>query len=99
MNAGHLDGEHTYSFPSGYIAGAFAIVTMLMLRYSQNPEVYIPMFVVGRVGRLWRDLFWDPLSIHVLGGALVGTGSSYLEAISKILDRHSGLDPESKNVD
>jgi membrane-associated phospholipid phosphatase len=51
---------------------------MLTLRYSKNPEVYIPAFVwAGLVGygRIYFGLHYPS---DVLGGALVGAGSSLL---------------------
>jgi undecaprenyl-diphosphatase len=78
VNTGHLDSADPYSFPSGHTAGAFAIATMLALRYSKNPEVYIPAFVwAGLVGygRIYFGLHYPS---DVLGGALVGAGSSLL---------------------
>ncbi len=78
VNTGHLDSADPYSFPSGHTAGAFAIATMLTLRYSKNPEVYVPAFVwAGLVGygRIYFGLHYPS---DVFGGALVGAGSSLL---------------------
>jgi undecaprenyl-diphosphatase len=78
VNMGHLDSADPYSFPSGHTAGAFAIATMLTLRYSKNPEVYIPVFIwAGLVGygRIYFGLHYPS---DVLSGALVGAGSSLL---------------------
>jgi len=74
----HLDSGDPYSFPSGHTAGAFAIATTLTLRYSKNPEVYIPAFVwAGLVGyeRIYFGLHYPS---DVLGGSLVGAGSFLL---------------------
>ena len=78
VHIGHLDSADPYSFPSGHTAGAFAIATMLTLRYSDKPEVYIPAIVwAGLVGygRIYFGLHYPS---DVLGGALVGAGSSLL---------------------
>lgn len=78
VQTGHVDSADPYSFPSGHTAGAFAIATMLTLRYSNKPEVYIPVFVwAGLVGygRIYFGLHYPS---DVLGGALVGAGSSLL---------------------
>ena len=78
VQTGHLESADPYSFPSGHTAGAFAIATMLTLRYSKNPEIYIPAFVwAGMVGygRIYLGLHYPT---DVLGGALVGAGSSFL---------------------
>jgi undecaprenyl-diphosphatase len=78
VQIGHLDSADPYSFPSGHTAGAFAIATMLTLRYSDKPEVYIPAIVwAGLVGygRIYFGLHYPS---DVLGGALVGAGSSLL---------------------
>jgi undecaprenyl-diphosphatase len=78
VNTGHLESADAYSFPSGHTAGAFAIATILTLRYSKSPEIYIPAFVwAGLVGygRIYFGLHYPS---DVLGGALVGAGSSLL---------------------
>ena len=73
----HLDSTDPYSFPSGHTTGAFALATLLTLRYPK-PEVYIPAFAwAGLVGygRIYFGLHYPS---DVLAGALIGAGSSYL---------------------
>lgn len=78
VNTSHLDSADPYSFPSGHSADAFAIATRLTLRYSKNPEVYIPAFVWAGLVGYGRFYFGLHYPSDVLGGALVGAGSSLL---------------------
>ena len=78
VETGHLESADPYSFPSGHTAGAFAIATMLTLRYSNRPEVYIPAFVWAGLVGYGRIYFGLHYPTDVLGGALVGAGSSFL---------------------
>ena len=77
VHTNHLDSADPYSFPSGHATGAFALATLLTLRYPK-PEVYIPAFAwAGLVGygRIYFGLHYPS---DVLAGALIGAGSSYL---------------------
>ena len=74
---GHLESADPYSFPSGHATGAFALATLLTLRYPRA-EVYVPAFLwAGMVGygRMYLGLHYPT---DVLGGALIGAGSSLL---------------------
>jgi membrane-associated phospholipid phosphatase len=77
VHTGHLETSDPYSFPSGHSTGAFALATLLTLRYPK-PEVYIPAFAwAGLVGygRVYFGLHYPG---DVLAGALIGVGSSLL---------------------
>ena len=77
VHTNHLDSADPYSFPSGHTTGAFALATLLTLRYPK-PEVYIPAFVwAGLIGygRIYFGLHYPS---DVLAGALIGAASSYL---------------------
>lgn len=78
VKTSHLESADPYSFPSGHTTGAFAVATMLLLRYTDKPDVYIPALVwAGLVGygRIYFGLHYPS---DVLGGALIGAGSAYL---------------------
>ncbi len=73
-NPGSADA---YSFPSGHTSGAFALATMLSLRYPKS-YVIVPAFVwAGMVGygRVYNGVHYPS---DVLGGAVLGAGSSVL---------------------
>jgi undecaprenyl-diphosphatase len=77
VHVNDLESADPYSFPSGHTAGAFALATMLSLRYPK-PYVYVPAFIwAGMVGygRVYNGLHYPS---DVLGGAVVGAGSSIL---------------------
>ena len=77
VHIGHLESADPYSFPSGHATGAFALATLLTLRYPRA-EVYVPAFLwAGMVGygRIYLGLHYPT---DVLGGALIGAGSSLL---------------------
>ncbi len=101
VHTNHLDSADPYSFPSGHATGAFALATLLTLRYPK-PEVYIPAFAwAGLVGygRMYFGLHYPS---DVLAGALIGVGSAYLVykcqgKILPIVYRIIGR-KESKNV-
>jgi undecaprenyl-diphosphatase len=78
VHTDHLESADPSSFPSGHAAGAFALATMLTLRYPNKPQVYIPAFLwAGMVGygRMYFGLHYPT---DILGGALIGAGSSLL---------------------
>jgi membrane-associated phospholipid phosphatase len=77
VHTNHLESADPYSFPSGHTTGAFALATLLTLRYPK-PEVYIPAFAwAGLVGygRIYLGLHYPS---DVLAGAFIGVGSAYL---------------------
>jgi membrane-associated phospholipid phosphatase len=77
VHTNHLDSADPYSFPSGHSTGAFALATLLTLRYPK-PEVYIPAFLwAGAVGygRIYFGLHYPT---DVLAGGLIGVGSAYV---------------------
>jgi len=77
VHTNHLETADPYSFPSGHASSAFALATLLTLRYPK-PAVYIPAFVwAGLVGygRMYLGLHYPS---DVLTGALLGAGSAYL---------------------
>ncbi|MDE3057485.1 MAG: phosphatase PAP2 family protein [Bacteroidota bacterium] len=73
----HLDSADPYSFPSGHSTGAFAIATMLALRYPK-PAVYIPAFAWAAIVGYGRIYFGLHYPSDVLAGALIGAGGSLL---------------------
>jgi membrane-associated phospholipid phosphatase len=73
----HLDSADPYSFPSGHTTGAFALATLLTLRYPK-PEVYIPAFAWAGLVGYGRVYFGLHYPSDVLAGALIGAASSYL---------------------
>ena len=77
VEAHHLDGADPYSFPSGHTTGAFALATMLSLRYPK-PGVYIPAFVWAGLVGYGRVYFGLHYPTDVMGGALIGAVSSFL---------------------
>ena len=77
VHTNHLESADPYSFPSGHASSAFALATLLTLRYPK-PAVYIPAFVwAGLVGygRMYLGLHYPS---DVFAGALLGAGSAYL---------------------
>jgi hypothetical protein len=73
VNTGYLDSADPYLFPSGHTAGAFAIATMLTLRYSKNPEVYIPTFI----GQGWS----------VMEGSILGSTIHPMSSVERSSER------------
>lgn len=75
VHAGHVDSADRYSMPSGHTTAAFALATVLALRYPK-PYVYIPAYAwaafVG-YGRMYWGLHWPT---DVLAGAVLGTASA-----------------------
>jgi membrane-associated phospholipid phosphatase len=75
VNTMHMDTADKYSMPSGHTTAAFAIATMLTLRYPK-PYVYIPAYVwatfVG-YGRIYMGLHYPS---DVLAGAILGSASA-----------------------
>ena len=74
----HLESADAYSFPSGHTTGAFALATLLVLRYPNRPEVFIPAIVWAGLVGYGRIYFGLHYPTDVLGGALIGAGSSLL---------------------
>ncbi len=77
VHVDHLEPAHSYSFPSGHSAIAFALATTLSLRYPE-PYVYFPLhawaFFVG-YGRIYLGQHYPS---DVLAGAVIGSGFSIL---------------------
>jgi membrane-associated phospholipid phosphatase len=100
VHVNDIESADQYSFPSGHTAGAFALATMLTLRYPK-PAVYIPAFIwAGMVGygRVYNGVHYPS---DVLGGAVVGAGSSILtfalrgtviDVFDRVTGRKSGSD-------
>jgi len=77
VHVNNLASADAYSFPSGHTAGAFALATMLSLRYPKS-YVMVPALVwAGMVGygRVYNGVHYPS---DVLGGAVLGAGSSVL---------------------
>lgn len=67
-----------YSFPSSHTATAFSMATTLTLRYTDKPFLIAGMFtyaVIVGYGRIYLGVHYPS---DVLGGALIGAGSSAL---------------------
>lgn len=104
VHVNDLESADPYSFPSGHTAGAFALATMLSLRYPK-PYVYVPAFIwAGMVGygRVYNGLHYPS---DVLGGAVLGAGSSIVTyalrgTVVDVFNRVTGRspDPESSLV-
>jgi membrane-associated phospholipid phosphatase len=96
-----IESADPYSFPSGHSSQAFALATMLTLRYPKA-YVYVPAFLwAGMVGygRVYNGLHYPA---DVLGGAVLGAGSSILTyalrgTIIDVFDRVTGRTPENES--
>ncbi len=77
VHVGRLETADPYSFPSGHTTGAFALATMLTLRYPK-PQVYVPLFLWAGVVGYGRMYFGLHYPSDVLGGAVIGAGSALL---------------------
>ena len=71
-------GTDPYSFPSGHTSIAFSIAAMFNLRYPKYPQVYVPMYLYGIIVAYGRPYFGMHYPSDLLGGALIGAGSSIL---------------------
>ena len=77
VHTNHLETADPYSFPSGHSTAAFALATMLTLRYPK-PGVYIPAFAYAALVGYGRVYFGLHYPGDVLAGALLGAGGSLL---------------------
>lgn len=77
VHTNHLETSDPYSFPSGHATGAFALATLLTLRYPK-PGVYIPAFAYAALVGYGRVYFGLHYPGDALAGALLGAGSSLL---------------------
>ena len=73
----HLDSTDPYSFPSGHTTGAFALATLLTLRYPK-PEAVHPCICVGGISGVRENLFWASLSVRCFSRCIDWCWSSYL---------------------
>jgi membrane-associated phospholipid phosphatase len=69
--------EHTPSFPSGHTTTAFATATILTLQYPKW-QVAVPAYLWASVVAYSRMRLGVHYPSDVLGGILIGTGSSFL---------------------
>ncbi len=67
-----------YSFPSGHTSTSFTIATAFALRYSKYPQVYLPMYAWACIVGYGRPYLGMHYPGDVIGGVLIGTGSSVL---------------------
>jgi len=67
-----------YSFPSGHTSISFASAVMFNLRYPKYPQVYVPMYLYSIIVAYCRPYFGMHYPSDLLGGAIVGAGSSVL---------------------
>ncbi len=70
--------KDSYSFPSAHTSSSFSIATMFALRYPKYPQVYAPMFAWALIVGYGRPYLGMHYPSDVLGGAIVGAGSSIL---------------------
>ncbi len=73
-----LSTHDPYSFPSGHSSGSFTIATMFALRYPKYPQAYVPMYIWSLIVIYGRPYLGMHYPSDVLGGALIGAGSSIL---------------------
>jgi membrane-associated phospholipid phosphatase len=101
VHTNDLESADPYSFPSGHTAGAFALATMLAVRYPKS-YVIVPAFVwAGLVGygRVYNGLHYPS---DVLGGAVLGAGSSILtyalrRTVIDVFNRVTGRAPDAES--
>jgi membrane-associated phospholipid phosphatase len=67
-----------YSFPSGHTSISFTMAVMLNLRYPGYPEVYVPVYFYSLIVAYGRPYLGMHYPSDLLGGALIGAGSSAL---------------------
>jgi membrane-associated phospholipid phosphatase len=89
-----IESADPYSFPSGHTAGAFALATLLTLRYPR-PYVYVPAFI-------WAGYNGLHYPSDALGGAVLGAGSSFLTyalrgTIVDVFDSVTGRTPDAES--
>lgn len=73
----HKGGGEGYSFPSGHTSSAFAFATSMSLSYPKW-YVIVPSFAFASVTAYSRMYMGVHYPSDVLGGAIVGAGTSYL---------------------
>jgi hypothetical protein len=71
-------GTDPYSFPSGHTSITFTIAALFNLRYPKYPQVYVPMYLYSLIVAYGRPYFGMHYPTDLLGGAVIGTGSSIL---------------------
>jgi undecaprenyl-diphosphatase len=72
-----FEGSHHYSFPSGEVTAATAIVTPFMLEFGRDyPAVYALGVLPGYIGiaRIKAQAHWQT---DILGGAALGVATGY----------------------
>lgn len=67
-----------FSFPSGHTSMSFAIATMFTFRYPKYPQIYAPMYAYALIVAYSRPYFARHYPSDLLGGAIIGAGSSVL---------------------
>jgi membrane-associated phospholipid phosphatase len=67
-----------YSFPSGHGSVSFTMAVMLNLRYPNYPQVYVPVYLYSLIVSYGRPYLGMHYPTDLLGGALIGAGSSAL---------------------
>lgn len=90
INRKRPDGETerwNSSFPSGHTSGSFALATIISRKY---PSLCIPSFILATIVGVSRVYLGRHFPSDVLGGAVVGIGSSLLvlKYEKKILSVH-----------
>ncbi|MBI1780259.1 MAG: phosphatase PAP2 family protein [Sphingobacteriales bacterium] len=89
---------NTYSFPSGHTSAAFAVATTLSLQYKRW-YVVVPAYTWAALVGYSRMHLGVHYPSDVLGGIIVGAGSSYLcYRLRKIIETNHHKKIEKKQV-
>jgi len=68
----------TYSFPSGHAAIASAFFSIVFIKFSKNPKLYLPILLISILTSYSRIALKVHTFYDILGGVLVGTLISFI---------------------